>query len=153
MLAPDAVPGPLLVNVTVQEKLSPAFFVCVAGVLVIPMVGQPTVVVAVTGCGAMPFVRLAVAVLLYSLHDADVVELTTCTLLDPTAKLTAENTRTWLGTEPVMDQPVTGVAIDQETPVPEGNGSLTATFCAAPRPVLLNVTLKPICEPALTVAE
>jgi len=63
IVAPEDVPGPLLVSTTVHEKLSPAFFVCVAGSLVMPMVGHPTVVVAVAGCGAVPFPSVAVAAL------------------------------------------------------------------------------------------
>ena len=47
--APTAVPSPVFVNVTVHENGLPALTVCVAGVFVIPIVGQPTVVVAVTG--------------------------------------------------------------------------------------------------------
>jgi hypothetical protein len=131
--APDAVPGPLFVNVTVHENGLPALTVCVAGVFVIPIVGQPTVVVAVAGFGAVPFPSVTVAVLVYSWHEPEVVPLITCTLLlAPAAKLAAENTSTWFGTEPVIDQPVTGVSIDQDTPVPAGSGSFTATFCAGP---------------------
>ena len=41
-----AVPAPLFVSVTVQEKEPPALMVCVAGVFVMPSVGQFSVVVA-----------------------------------------------------------------------------------------------------------
>ena len=46
MEAPTAVPAPLFVSTTVQEKLSPALLVCVAGSFVMPSVGQLSVVVA-----------------------------------------------------------------------------------------------------------
>src|SRR4029078_12945021 len=78
----------------------------------------------------------------------------TCTdVLAPAAKLAAEKASVWLGAVPVIDQPVTGAASDQLTPEPPGGGSLIATVVAGPTPVLRNVTTKPICEPALTVAE
>lgn len=54
---------------------------------------------------------------------------------------------------PVIDQPVTADASDQLTPVPAGSGSLIATVVAGPIPVLARVTVKPICEPALTEVE
>src|SRR5260370_646569 len=41
--------------------------------------------------------------------------------------------------------------IPQVTPEPVGNRSLTLTLLAAPGPVLLSVTVNPICWPALTV--
>ena len=39
------------------------------------------------------------------------------------------------------------------TPVPAGSVSVTTRFVAAAGPVFATVTVKPICEPALTVAE
>jgi hypothetical protein len=60
-LAPTAVPAPLFVNVTVHEKLSPAFFVCEAGVFVMPMLGQFKVTVADAWTSLTP-VALPVAV-------------------------------------------------------------------------------------------
>src|SRR5713101_5830380 len=42
-------------------------------------------------------------------------------------------------------------AIPHVTPEPVGSRSLTLTLLAAPGPVLLSVTVNPICWPALTV--
>jgi hypothetical protein len=83
---------------------------------------QFTVVEACAFCGAAPLPTVALAVLSYDLHDADVVALTTCALLVPeTASVVALNCSTWLGGDPVTDHPVLGAASDQLTPVPAGN--------------------------------
>jgi len=61
----------------------------------------------------------------------------------------------WFGAEPVMlhepGPPYAGL-IAQLTPDPPGRASLIMTPVAAPWPLLLMVTVKPIGSPALTVA-
>src|SRR5215467_3268037 len=49
-----------------------------------------------------------------------------------------------------MEQPLTGVVIDQLRSAPPGSGSLTTTLDAVPAPLLVTVTSKPMGEPALT---
>ena len=44
------------------------------------------------------------------------------------------------------------ISIDQLTPVPAGKLSVTLRPVAVPPVLLFNVTVKPICEPALTLA-
>jgi hypothetical protein len=102
---------------------------------------------------------VALAELLYVLHDSLVVGLVMCTLaLCPAARLIDASLSVPV---PSMDQPPTGVAagldaIDQLIPSPVGNRSLTVTpvAVAAPAPpVFLTVIVKPICDPAETAAE
>src|SRR5438093_1320856 len=51
------------------------------------------------------------------------------------------------------EQPGTGAASVQTTPVPVGRGSLIFTPYAVPGPPFVVVTVKPIGSPLLTVAE
>jgi hypothetical protein len=94
---------------------------------------------------------VTLAVLLYVLHDAEVVPLSTWALVLPAGKVDAVKTSVWLGGEPVIDQPAPlKGSSDQTTPVPPGSASLTLTLDAAPGPALFTVTVNPICEPAFT---
>ena len=89
MLAPTAVPSPLFVNVTVQEKLSPALFVCDAGVFVMPMLGQLRTVVADAWTSLTPVafpVAVFVMPLALQLVPAVVVALMMATIVPLTAR-------------------------------------------------------------------
>jgi hypothetical protein len=57
-----------------------------------------------------------------------------------------------LGAVPVIDQPVDAGSMLQLMPGPPGSASVKARPVASPSPLLLRVTVKPICSPALTVA-
>src|SRR5205823_3837677 len=72
------------------------------------------------------------------------VLLTTCTCEVPGASV-AEYVSVSFGGVPLNDQPETGAAIDQSTPVPDGSGSVTATPAASTVGLtLVSVTVKPI---------
>ena len=62
--------------------------------------------------------------------------------------------RLWFGGEPLTDQPalVLPASIDQLTSVPAGKLSVTLRPVAMVAVLLVRVTVKPICEPALTPA-
>src|SRR5512142_2344915 len=124
-----------------------------------PIVAQLTVVLA----EALPVPSLTVvkvAVLSYLPHESLVVLLVTWTLTEaPAASVTPfapPYVRVWFGALPPMAQlaSLAGVveAIDQETPVPPGSGSLTLKPVAAPAPLFVTVTVNPIAPPALTDA-
>ena len=129
-----AVPGPALLTVIVKPIAVPALTVAASAVLVMERLGHCTVVCAVAGAGAVPFVMLTVAVLLYVAQLAAVVGLVMCTVsVPPAGKLVVplngqlsvllEITHV---TGPLCD------AIDHEMPLPVGSGSESEKPVAAP---------------------
>jgi hypothetical protein len=74
---PVATPGPALLTVIVNPIAVPALTVAASAVLVTERLGHWTVVCAVAGDGAVPLVRLTVAVFEYTLQLAAVVGLVT----------------------------------------------------------------------------
>ena len=72
---PVAAPWPVLVTVIVNPIGDPALTLAASAVLVMCRLGHCTVVCAVAGEGAVPFVKLTVAVLLYVPQLANAVGL------------------------------------------------------------------------------
>src|SRR4051794_29642111 len=59
-------------------------------------------------------------------------------------------TSDWFGAVPLIEKPASPDSMLQLTPLPEGSASLNDRPLATPSPLLLRVTVKPICSPALT---
>src|SRR5579859_736704 len=154
MVTPVAVPGPPLATTIVKPIVSPALTGFGSAVLVTVTDGHCTVVDADLVCvGAL--LDVSVAVLVYVAQLANTVALTTCAVtLPPGARSTAVQVRVCsAGAVPVTEQFAEPLASDQSSPVPSGSGSLMTTAFAVPVPgalLLDTVTVKPICEPALT---
>src|SRR5262245_20850666 len=92
-----------------------------------------------------------VGVLSFLPQLADGGGLVTCTfLLTPVASVPKLQLRLLLLIEQVGSE--LAASTDQEMPLPVGSGSVTVTLLAVPMPLFLTVTVKPIAEPASTVA-
>ena len=79
------------------------------------------------------------------------VALVTCTDADaPEPKSPKLQFRVWLGAEPAIEHEALAGLIDQLTPVPLGNGSVSVTPAAVPGPLFDTPIVKPIASPALT---
>jgi hypothetical protein len=88
-VTPVAVPAPPFVTVIVKPIASPALTGVASATFVSWMSAQLTVSDAEAFCGAVPFVSVTLAVLLYVLHDAEVVPLVTWALVLPVGKVDA----------------------------------------------------------------
>lgn len=148
MDAASAVPGPLFVSVTVHDNVSPASFVCVAGVFVMERLGHWTSTESFPVTMAL-FDPLADAVFTYFLQLALVVGLVTCTLA---LALAARSPKLHESVLVVIEQPVTAGLMLHETPVPVGSVSASVTDFAVPGPALLTCMVNPIELPASTVS-
>ena len=75
-------------------------------------------------------------------------------VVTPLASVVGEYTRLWLGGDPLRDQPASVLApsIVQLIAVPEGRLSVKDSPVATAVPEFLSMTVKPICEPAVTLA-
>jgi hypothetical protein len=148
-----AVPAPLLVSVTVHENGLPAATVCVAGVFVMPMLGQLMIVVAVA-CTLLRPVAAPVAVfempLALQLVPFVVVALMMATVVAPAARFFDVHVSCVPAPliEHVASLPAPSV---YATPVSCGSGSLIVLPTAVPVPLLVNVTVHENGLPLSTV--
>jgi hypothetical protein len=146
-----AVPDPELFAASVYPIEEPAETVAASAAFVRLRVGHCTVVVA-DDCTELAFDALRVAVFAYAAQLAEVVELSTCTLAEaPGPRFPKLHVRTCPEIEHVPGPLYAGL-IDQLTPVPEGSVSLSVAAVAVPELELLAASVKPIVEPAETVA-
>ena len=72
--------------------------------------------------------------------------------LPPAARLVGPNSRLSACGVPLIEKPPDCDWMLQSTPAPPGSASVSSTPRAVLSPVLLIVTVKPICSPALTDA-
>ena len=125
-----------MLTVIVNPIVEPALTLAASAVLVSERLGQFTVVCAVAGEGAVPFVKLTVAVLLYVAQLAAVVGLVMCTVSVPPAAKLAVPLDGQLSVLLEITH-VTGPLCDamlHEMPLPVGSGSERAKPLAGPLP-------------------